>query len=418
MAKKYTSKQAQCGPVPDWYRAVWKPSYFCTYAKHTPGLLALDDAMLGKLYRAQISYLLDRASTPPADGIVSLAFNFVKASMDEDFEHGISRAWSAYFASHSREGVSAPKDGGNVVATSDDVVTMSDDTVTSEYITQEQQEHLTQEHLTSITSKHQNNKTSSTQSTRETRESKGDDDLKDDDSIDDISSSFDSSLLEKFFDWVCSLHGYSHTFDETEFAYFRYCHPGMEENLDSMLRYIYERIMQGGVQMGTLQADAKAFLKEKARREKLGLAVVPSDWSEARMKELFSILKLKDEDKQMFYDTDTSHTEDNALRWIADNCFNGEVTSKELRARLDDARREQALQKLAKIPTDKVTSTAVKAYAQIRGYTHIDASRIINADIHGSWMKYVDACERKGRDQAEKEREEPQPPQEQGFIDF
>lgn len=261
------------------------------------------------------------------------------------------------------------------------------------------------------------NKTKEIEKINHQMQSSRSDDRKDDDSID-LSSSFDSRLLEKFANWCCAKHGYQNVFDKLNFDYFCYCNPGTEENLDFMLRYLHENIMQGGVDMETLQADSRAFLKEKARREKLGLPVVPCDWNESGMKELFAFFKLTDEDKQRFYDTDTSHQEDNALRWIADNCFNGEVTSKELRARLDDARREQALQKLAKIPTDKVTSTAVKAYAQIRGYTHIDANRIINADIHGSWMKYVDACERKGREQAEKEREEPQPPQEQGFIDF
>lgn len=376
MAKKSTSKQSQCGPVPEWYRGQWKPSYFCIYEKHAAGLLALDDATLGKLYRAQLSYLLDRASTPPQqEGIVSLAFNFCKASMDEDFEHGLTRSWGAYYASHSREGIEAPKEGAKHRTTSDDIGR-------GEYIntiTSKQQEHNN-----SKTSKQQETQeTSSTQSSCEkAHEAKGD--LMDEDNL----SSFSLEDLRAFCKWVLPKHGYN------DIDFNAYLRSNSNPTLDNLINYIFDVATQGGISEEVLQSDAKDFVKELRRRQALGLPFAPSDWNEIAMRQLFDGLQITEDAFRRFYDTDCSHDENNALAWICQECFHGTATVNELRQELEERRTEAALAELKKIPNDKLTRFALETYIKLQGYDLCDEdlNRILQADIYGRWTSYVDKC--------------------------
>lgn len=380
MAKKSTSKQSQCGPVPEWYRGQWKPSYFCIYEKHAAGLLALDDATLGKLYRAQLSYLLDRASTPPQqEGIVSLAFNFCKASMDEDFEHGLTRSWGAYYASHSREGIEAPKEGAKHRTTSDDIGR-------GEYInTITSKQHRTQEHNNSKTSKQQETQeTSSTQSSCEkAHEAKGD--LMDEDNL----SSFSLEDLRAFCKWVLPKHGYN------DIDFNAYLRSNSNPTLNNLINYIFDVATQGGISEEALQSDAKDFVKEMRRRRALGLSsFAPEDWNEDAMRELFDGLQIPEEDMRRFYDADCSHDENTALSWICQECYHGTATVNELRQELEERRTEAALAEIAKVPNKELTRSVLEAYIKLKGYNLCDddLDRILQADIRSRWTAYVDKC--------------------------
>lgn len=388
MAKKLSSKQPQCGPVPEWYREGWKPSYFCIYAKHAAGLLALDDTTLGKLYRAQLSYLLDTTSTPPQDGIVALAFNFCKASMTEDFEHGLTRSWQAYNASHSREGIETPKEGAEHRTLSDDNGRCRElsniNTITSKL-------HKQQEHDNTITQEQQNNKkqqenkTSSTSSSCEhAHEVQGD--LIDEDSI--SSFSFDLKTSQLLSNFLCQRHG-QYKPDISSWFY-----QEKDNNLESLLNYIHGAIFQGGIDMETLIFDAKDFVKELRRRQALGLSFAPSDWDEIQMRELFDYLGMPENVLRRFYDTDCSHDEDTALSWICQECFHGTASVEELRQEWEDKRKEAAIAEIAKIPNKDLTRSDLEAYIKLQGYNLCDddIDRILDADIRSSWTAYVDKC--------------------------
>lgn len=381
MAKKPTNKQSQCGPVPEWYREGWKPSYFCIYAKHAAGLLALDDATLGKLYRAQLSYLLDQASTPPQDGIVSLALNFCKAAMDEDFEHGLYRSWQAYYASHKRENVEAPKEGVEHRTITDDNGRCRE-LSNINTITQEQQR--TQEHNNSKTSKQQETQeTSSTQSSCEkAHEAKGD--LMDEDNL----SSFSVEDLRAFCKWVLPKHGYN------EIDFNAYLRSNSNPTLDNLINYIFDVATQGGISEEALQSDAKDFVKELRRRQALGLPFAPSDWNEIAMRQLFDGLQITEDAFRRFYDTDCSHDENNALAWICQECFHGTATVNELRQELEERRTEAALAEIAKVPNKELTRSFLEAYIKLKGYnlSDDDLDRILQADIRSRWTAYVDKC--------------------------
>lgn len=386
MAKKLTSKQSQCGPVPEWYRDSWKASYFCVYQKHAAGLLALDDATLGQLYRAQLGYLLDRKSTPPDSGLALFAFNFCRASMDEDFEHGLLRSWQAYFASHSREGVEAPKEGPKHRTTSDDIGRTEPITsITS--ITA-----LTQEHNNSKTSKQQETQeTSSTQSSCEkAHEAKGD--LMDEDNL----SSFSLEDLRAFCKWVLPKHGY---YDIDFNAYLR---SNSNPTLDNLINYIFDVATQGGISEEALQSNAKDFVKELRRRQALGLPFAPSDWNEIAMRQLFDDLQITEDAFRRFYDTDCSHDENNALAWICQECFHGTATVNELRQELEERRTEATLAEIAKVPNKELTRSVLEAYIKLKGYSLCDddLDRILQADIRSRWTAYVDKCaENSSRDE-------------------
>lgn len=380
MAKKSTSKQSQCGPVPEWYREGWKPSYFCIYAKHAAGLLALDDTTLGKLYRAQLSYLLDQASTPPQDGIVALAFNFCKAAMDEDFEHGLYRSWQAYYASHSREGIEAPKEGAKHRTITEDNGRCRE---LSNINTITQEQHITQEHNNS-SKQQKTQETSSTQSSCEhTHETEGD--LMDEDNF---SSSFSLEDLRAFCKWVLPKHDY----DDIDFnAYLR---SNSNPTLNNLLDYITTSITQGGVDKETLLSDAKDFAKELRRRQALGLPFAPSDWNEYAMRELFDGLQIPEKDLRRFYDTDCSHDENTALSWICQECYHGTASVEELRRELEDKRKEAALAEIAKVPNKDLPRSVLEAYINLKGYDLCDEDldRILQADIRSRWTAYVDKC--------------------------
>lgn len=382
MVKKPTNKQSQCGPVPEWYRDGWKPSYFCIYAKHAAGLLALDDATLGKLYRAQLSYLLDRASTPPNEGIISLAFNFCRASMDEDFEHGLSRSWQAYCASNSREGVEAAKEGVKHRTTSDDNGRCRE---LSNINTITQEQHRTQEHNNSKTSKQQETQeTSSTHSSCEkAHEAEGD--LMDEDNL----SSFSLEDLRAFCKWVLPQHGYN------DIDFNAYLRSNSNPTLDNLINYIFDVATQGGISEEALQSDAKDFVKEMRRRRALGLSsFAPEDWNEDAMRELFDGLQIPEEDMRRFYDADCSHDEDTALSWICQECYHGTAGVEELRQELEEKRKEVALAEIVKTPNKDLTRGVLEAYIKLQGYDLCDddIDRILQADIHSRWPSYVDKC--------------------------
>lgn len=390
MEKKKASKQSECGPAPDWYRADWKPSYYCVYQKHAAGLLALDDATLGKLYRAQLSYLLDQASTPPRDGIVSLAFNFCKAAMDEDFEHGLYRSWQAYYASHKRENVEAPKEGVKHRTITDDNGRCRE---LSNINTITQEQHRTQEHNNSKTSKQQKTQeTSSTQSSCEkAHEAKGD--LMDEDNL----SSFSLEDLRAFCKWVLPKHGYN------DIDFNAYLRSNSNPTLDNLINYIFDVATQGGISEEALQSDAKDFVKELRRRQALGLPFAPDDWNENAMRHLFDDLQIPEIDMRRFYDTDCAHNEATALSWISHECFHGTAGVEELRQELEEKRKEAALAEIAKIPNKELTRPVLEAYIKLRGYDLCDEDldRILQADIHSRWPSYVDKCaENAGKDEA------------------
>ena len=175
MAQK---KKAICPPVPDWFSAKWRPTYFCVYDKQAEALASLDDAQLGRLFRYMLNYMRDRSTAANLSGVEALAFGFIRGTMDEDFNHGIQRSWQLYFASHSREGMGDPtkppqlSDDGHTMSDdvhtmSDDVHTMSDDNhQTSKEVYHNTGTHNTRTHNTR-TQEHitQNNKTSSTRNT-------------------------------------------------------------------------------------------------------------------------------------------------------------------------------------------------------------------------------------------------------------
>ena len=354
MEKKKVPKQSQCGPAPDWYREQWTPTYFCIYEKHAAGLLALDDATLGKLYRAQLSYLRDRASTPPLEGIVALAFNFCKASMDEDFEHGLYRSWQAYHASHQRENVEAPKEGAGHRSMSDDNGRCRE---LSNINTITQEQHITQEHNNSKTQKQQ--KTQETQETSSTQSScekahEAEGDLMDEDNL--SSFSFDLKTSQLLSDFVCKRHGY----DKQNVSSWYY--QSKDNNLDSLLDYLHDSIMQSGIDKSVLIEDAKDFQKELRRRQALGLPFAPDDWNEIAMRQLFDGLKILEKDMHRFYDTDCTHDENSALSWISQECFHGTATVEELRQELEDNRKEAALAEIAKIPNKDLTRSVLEAY--------------------------------------------------------
>ena len=163
MAQK---KKAICPPVPDWFSAKWRPTYFCVYDKQAEALASLDDAQLGRLFRYMLNYMRDRSTAANLSGVEALAFGFIRGTMDEDFNHGIQRSWQLYFASHSREGMGDPtkppqlSDDGHTM--SDDVHTMSDDNQqTSNEVYHNTGTHNTRTHNTRT----HNNKTASTRNT-------------------------------------------------------------------------------------------------------------------------------------------------------------------------------------------------------------------------------------------------------------
>lgn len=383
MEKKKASKQSECGPAPDWYRADWKPSYYCVYQKHAAGLLALDDATLGKLYRAQLSYLLDQASTPPQDGIVALAFNFCKASMYEDFEHGLYRSWQAYYASHKRENVEAAKEGAEYRTITEDNGRCRE---LSNINTITQEQHITQERNNSLTSKQQKTQeTSSTQSSCE-KAHEAEEDLIDEDNF--SSFSFDLKTSQLLSDFVCKRHGY----DKPNVSSWHY--QSKNNNLESLLDYLHDSIMQSGIDKSVLIEDAKDFHKELRRRQALGLPFAPSDWNEIAMRQLFDCLLIPEGDMRRFYDTDTDHSEAGALSWICQECFNGSATPEELRQELEERRNEAAIEQLKTIPNKDLTRSVLEAYIKLQGYDLCDddLDRILQADIRSSWTAYVDKC--------------------------
>lgn len=391
MAKKLSSKQSECGPAPGWYREQWKPSYFCIYEKHAAGLLALDDATLGKLYRAQLSYLLDQASTPPQDGIVSLAFNFCKAAMDEDFEHGLYRSWQAYYASHKRENVEAPKEGVEHRTITDDNGRCRE---LSNINTITQEQHRTQEHNNSKTSKQQETQeTSSTQSSCEkAHEAKGD--LMDEDNL----SSFSLEDLRAFCKWVLPKHGYN------DIDFNAYLRSNSNPTLDNLINYIFDVATQGGISEEALQSDAKDFVKELRRRRALGLPFAPSDWNEIAMLAVFDGLGMPHDLMHKFYDTDCDHSEDGALAWISQEGFKCTATVDELRQELEERRNEAAIEQLKTIPNKDLTRSVLETYIKLQGYDLCDddLDRILQADIRSRWPAYVDKCaENAGKDEGE-----------------
>lgn len=207
------------------------------------------------------------------------------------------------------------------------------------------------------------------------------------DSIDDVILSL--SDLRAFCGWVLPQHGYN----DVDFNAYLRSHSN--PTLDNLLDYLHDEVMQSGVDMETLQSDAKCFVIELRRRQALGLPFAPSDWNEAAMQELFDGLGIPQDRMRKFYDTDCDHSEDGALSWICDTCFNGSATPEELRQELAERRMQSAIEELAKTPADKVTRQLLKYYCQLQGYDESaleDAfERILSGEVR-SWQKYLDKC--------------------------
>lgn len=168
-------------------------------------------------------------------------------------------------------------------------------------------------------------------------------------------------------------------------------------SVDYVLEDLNESIFQGGCD---LEEASKEYISEKKRRGAKGLPVLPDSWS-AEIEDVFSVLGIGREKMMEYRDTDSRHSVWDALNWISDNLYHGEVTSGQLEAEMQKRRKEKRVEELCKIPNEKLSREILSEFCELKGYTHLDIGAILNTKIHIPWPRFAQICEDKAREEAQ-----------------
>lgn len=139
---------------------------------------------------------------------------------------------------------------------------------------------------------------------------------------------------------------------------------------------------------------AAKFWKIRDRRLRKGLTAFAEDWNK-EIATVFNLLKIDKSRIMEYYDTDCKHSEDDAIRWISENVYNGRKTYQDLRTQLSAIYRQKLVDQYKAIPNNEVSEIDFINYCAGMGYT-IDAREKWQRkpDIFTKhWTKWLDACE-------------------------